>query len=126
MTYKERGIPVICTDAAHAELYDEIDWTNVKTLVSVVHEPLRNQYIIKRARDIEHDPKKLAVIVTAPTEEWGRKHYRAGATLVLIPDVMGRRMLSELVALDDPASIRNVGRVYYEELHKNFVFIREL
>ncbi|HIH24262.1 TPA: hypothetical protein HA251_04480 [Candidatus Woesearchaeota archaeon] len=126
VTYKERGIPVICTDAAHAELYDEIDWTNVKTLVSVVHEPLRNQYIIKRARDIEHDPKKLAVIVTAPTEEWGRKHYRAGATLVLIPDVMGRRMLSELVALDDPASIRNVGRVYYEELHKNFVFIREL
>jgi Kef-type K+ transport system membrane component KefB len=126
VSYRERGIPTICTDAMNMDLYEEIDWSKARVVVSVVHEPARNLFVIKKLREVQPDQKRLAVVVTAPTDDWGRKFYRAGATLVLIPDVMGRRMLSELLSSDDLTNIRNIGRVYYEELHKNFVFIREL
>ena len=56
----------------------------------------------------------------------GKKLYRAGATLVLMPEVMGRRVLTEILSTEDAATIRNIGRVYYEEMHKKFVFIREI
>lgn len=126
VSYKERGIPIICSDALNLELYESVDFSKTQVVVSVIHEANKNQFLIKKLRELQHDQKRIAIIVTAPTEEWGRKLYKQGATLVLIPDVMGRRMLSELLAMDDLTSIRNVGRVYYEELHKHFVFIREL
>jgi Kef-type K+ transport system membrane component KefB len=127
ISYKERGIPTICTDALNIEIYESIDFSKTETVVSVVHEMTSNLFILKTLHEIsKKNEKKISIIMSASTEEWGKKLYRAGATLVLMPDVMGRRMLSEILSADDPATIRNIGRVYYEELHKNFVFIREI
>jgi len=121
--YKDKGIPSICSDALNLDIYEHVDLTKMETVVSVVHEVNKNLFIIKKVR--EHN-KGASIIVSTSTEDAGKKLYRAGATLVLIPDVMGRRMLSEILAADDPTVIRNIGKAYFAELHKNFVFIREI
>lgn len=127
LSYKERGIPTICTDAISADLYKTIDFTRTEVVVSAIHSMAGQQFIIRAMREINrHTKPDISIIVSATTEEQARKLYRSGATLVLLPEIMGRRMLSEVLIADDPATLRNVGKVYYEELHKNFVFIREI
>jgi Kef-type K+ transport system membrane component KefB len=126
ITYKKRGVPTICADALSVDLYKDIDFTKAETVVSVVHELASNQFILKKVHEASKGGTRISTIMSASTEDVGKKLYRSGATLVLMPDVMGRRMLSEIVAAGDPATIRNIGKVYYEELHKNFVFIREI
>jgi hypothetical protein len=121
--YKERDIPTICSDALNLDLYEEIDFAKTEAVVSVVHELSSNLFLIKAVHERN---RKTAIILSAPTEDEGRKLYRAGATLVLMPDVMGRRMLTEILTANDPAVIRNIGKAYFHELHKNFVFIREI
>jgi Kef-type K+ transport system membrane component KefB len=127
LSYKERGIATICSDATNLDIYEGIDFSKTTTVVSVLHQHNSNLFLLKMIREINHTHKtRITTIMSASHEDWGKKLYRAGATLVLIPDVMGRRMLSEVLSSDDPATIRNVGRVYFEELHKNFVYIREI
>jgi len=127
LSYRERGIPTICSDAVNPDLYDEIDFRKVQSMVSVVHQHNSNALVIKKMHEInKQQGTRINIIVSASTEDWGKKLYRAGATLVLIPDVIGRRMLTEILSTDDPATVRNIGRVYHEELHKNFVYIREI
>jgi Kef-type K+ transport system membrane component KefB len=123
LNYKERGIPTICSDALNRDLYNSIDLSKTEVLVSAIHEMNSNLFIIKTVRELN---KNTALVMSAATEEWGKKLYRAGATLVLMSDVMSRKMLAEVLNMRDAATIRNLGRVYYEELHKNFVFIREI
>jgi hypothetical protein len=127
LSYKERGIPTICSDATNLDMYEGVDLSKTETIVSVVHQHNSNIFILKMVHELNKEHKtKINTVMTAATEEWGKRLYRAGATLVLIPDVMGRRMLSEVLSAGDPTTIRNVGRVYFEELHKNFVYIREI
>ena len=121
--YKEKNIPTICGDALNIDLYEEIDFSQTQAVISVVHEPNNSLFVIKKIREIS---KQINIIVIATTEDWGKRMYRAGATLVLIPDVMGRRMLAEILSTNNPTTIKNIGRVYYEELHKNFVFTKEI
>jgi Trk K+ transport system NAD-binding subunit len=127
LSYKERGIPTICSDALNLDLYEMTDFSQTQTVISAIHQHNANLFLIKKFHEINHELKlRISIIVTASTEDWGKKLYRAGATLVLVPDLMGRRMLTEVLTADDPAVIRNVGKVYDEELHKNFVYIREI
>ena len=126
ISYKERNIPTVCTDALNPELYETIDFSKTETVVSVVHESKSNLFLLKSMHELSKKGHKIAVVVSAATEDNAKRLYRAGATMVLMPDVMGRRLLSEILNTDDPAMIRNIGRVYYDELHKNFVFIREI
>jgi Kef-type K+ transport system membrane component KefB len=127
LSYKERGIPTICSDATNLDVYEGIDFRSVQMVVSVVHQHNSNLFLLKMIRELAKSHKiKISTIMTAATEDWGKKLYRAGATLVLIPDVMGRRMLSEVLASEDPVTIRNIGKVYFDELHKKFVYIREI
>jgi Trk K+ transport system NAD-binding subunit len=92
-------------------------------VVSVLHNSESNIFLIRKVRELN---KTAPIIVTASSEDAGKKLYRSGATLVLVPDAVSRRLLSEILEANDPITIRNFGRVYHEELHKNFVYIREI
>jgi Kef-type K+ transport system membrane component KefB len=125
--YKEKGIPTVCTDAIHSDFFESIDLTKTEIIVSAVHELSSNLHLLKITHEAgKKHKRKLDVIVSTSSEDNARKLYRAGATVVLIPEIMGRKLLSETVVADDPAVIRNIGKVYYEEMHKNFVFMREI
>lgn len=120
---KERGIPTLCTDAYNQDLYDEhVDFSAVETVVSVVDAINTNTYFIRKIREIN---KKAHIVVIARTEEHGKRLYKVGATLVMVPDVTSRRMLSELLSLDTKA-LHDTGKTYYQELQKHFVYKREL
>jgi FlaA1/EpsC-like NDP-sugar epimerase len=119
-SYQERGIHTICSDVFNTDLYDElIDFTSVKSVASVMGDFSANAFLIRKLRSVN---KKAALIVTARTEDQGRKLYKQGATLVLVPDVTGRRILAD--ALSGDAHIHDVGQAYEQELNKSFVYFR--
>jgi len=128
ISYRERGIPTICNDATDPDLFEAIDFSSVESVVSVVHQHTSNLVIIKKIQQISMEQKrKIQIIMSATTEEWGKKLYRSGATLVLMPDVISRKLLTEVLAAEDKgATIRAIGKLYFDELHKNFVYIREI
>jgi Trk K+ transport system NAD-binding subunit len=120
LVHKERGVQVLCTDAFNQDIYDElVDFSDVETAISVADDASANMYFVRKIRELKKDAN---IIVIAPTEDVGKKLYKAGATLVLQPDVIGRRLLSDLLL--QPEKVRAVGREYYAELGKSFVYQR--
>jgi hypothetical protein len=122
IVFKERGIHTICTDAYNQDLYDElVEFSGVETVLSVIDDVNTNIYFIRKVRELNVN---TSIIATAHTEEQGKRLYKLGATWVLVPDVTSRRMLNEL--LHDPKAVHEMGKVYYQELQKHFVYRREL
>jgi Kef-type K+ transport system membrane component KefB/voltage-gated potassium channel Kch len=119
---KEKGIHTLCTDIYNQDLYDEhVDFSQLETLICIADDLNANLYVIRKVRELS---KKASLIVVAHTEDEGKRLYKAGATLVMVPEITSRRILSELIM--KPTMLRDVGAAYYTELHKNFVFIREI
>jgi Kef-type K+ transport system membrane component KefB len=119
--YRERGIDIICSDAYNIDLYEEhIDFSEVKTVVSVIADTNTNLFILKKMR--QH--KGVVSIIAASTEDEGRQLYKAGASMALIPNVTGRQLLTELLN-GRPHEVHDLGKAYFKELDKHFVYWRE-
>ena len=121
--YENRGIPIICSDAIDIDLYETIDFSGVDVVISVIHDttdsihgPSSNTYLIKKIREVS---EKAVIVVTAQSEGQGERFYQAGATIVLTPNILGKRILKELMEERDPAKLRGMGLIYYEELHND-------
>jgi Kef-type K+ transport system membrane component KefB len=122
--FKERGVHTICTDAYNQDLYDElVDFSGVETVVSVIEDLATNIYFARKTRELN---KSVSIIAVAHTEDQGKKLYRAGVTLALVPDIARRRLLSELLDAPDAKAVHEAGKTYYAELQKHFVYRREL
>lgn len=126
--YKERGIPTICTDPTNNDLYDTLDLAKTMLVITTLHNrkemlvgPDANTFLIKKVKERNVN---VVVIATAETEEWGRRLYNAGATLVLVPSVMDRKVLSHLLDEESLNNARLMGKQYEQELHKHFAYLR--
>jgi Kef-type K+ transport system membrane component KefB/Trk K+ transport system NAD-binding subunit len=127
--YRERSIPVVCSDATNEDLFTRMDFSKAAVVISTLHNrtetlagPDTNTYLIKKVREASKD---AVIIVTAETEEWGRRLYTAGATLVLVPSVMGRKVLSHLLSGEHFDDAITLGKEYDHELRKPFVYLRK-
>jgi len=122
LSYHERGINTICSDVYNIDLYEEIiDFKELKTVVSVIDDANANLFLLKKIRQLNKD---ALTIIIASLEDQGKKLYRAGANLVLVPDLTGRRILSETLT-GGPQEVLTIGKLYFKELEKNFVYMRE-
>jgi hypothetical protein len=121
-SYHDRGIKTLCSDIYNVDLYEElIDFSALKTVVSTIGDTSANVFLIRK---MHHANKNALIIATAQIEDEGRRLYRAGASLVLVPDVTGKRLLAELLETGS-ANIHSIGKIYQEELGKHFVYLRE-
>lgn len=119
----ERGVTVLCVDAYNQDLFEELlDISKADMVVSAVSDLNLNLYFVKKVR--EHN-KKASIIVMANEAGAGRKLYSAGATVVLIPEAIGRRLLHEIM-ISNENEFDKLRALYSKELHKNFVYKREL
>ncbi|MDD9954051.1 MAG: cation:proton antiporter [Candidatus Woesearchaeota archaeon] len=130
ISYKEQGIPTICSDAIDIDLYESIDFSKAKFVVSVIHDtsdtvygPSSNAFLIRKIRNVN---KHAAIIVTSKTEDRGKKFYKAGATVVLTPAIMGKRILKELLRVHDVKKLQHLGALYFKEMHHDAPFMKEL
>lgn len=122
LQHKERGVPTVCSDATNIDLYESIDFSRVETVVSAIHEPQQyfrgqdtNMFIIKKLRSIN---PKASIIVSSGDAEHGKRLYNAGATIVLTPQLVGRRVLSQLLAEKNAPNLRRLGAQYFAELQR--------
>ena len=122
ISYQERGLHTICSDVFNLDLYEElIDFSAVHTVASTIDDLSANTFLIRK---VKHENKETLIIVTARMEEEGRKLYKYGASAVLVPDVTGRRTLAELLRAGKH-EIHTAGALYFKELDKHFVYLRE-
>jgi Kef-type K+ transport system membrane component KefB len=128
LPYKGRGIPIFCTDPLNDELYEHIDFSKTELVVSVVSNrsetlagPDPNVYLIKKLRLANPD---VVIIIAAETEDIGRRLQKAGATLVLVPSLIERKVLQNLLSHEGLDEVRALGKAYGEELQRRFMYLR--
>ncbi|MBR9700887.1 hypothetical protein GOV11_03415 [Candidatus Woesearchaeota archaeon] len=126
--YEKEGIPTICSDAIDTDLYESINFSSAEIVISVIHDtpdtlhgPSSNTYLIRQIRQVN---KHAVLIVTASAEDEAERFYKAGATIVLTPTIMGKRLLKELISERDLSKLRGLGLVFYQELHDDVPFER--
>jgi len=126
--YRARSIPVMCTDATNEELYEQIDFSHVTTVISAMRNrpdtvygaelygPHPNLFLLKvlRKRGV-----RASVVIIADDEEFARRLYQHGATLVLAQSVLKRKALSSMLDEDD-AGLRRIGNEFRRELGRSF------
>ena len=127
--FKERGVPVFCADPSSDELYEHVDCSKVELVVSVLAAdeilplgPDANEHLIKRVR--ERSPNALFVF-SATHDENARSLYEAGATLVLVPDVLERKALEKALGEQGLEHVRELGKLYERELKRKFHYLKE-
>ena len=118
---RERGIPTVCSDASNVDLYESVDFSKTQLVISAIHESEEfllgthsNLYLIRKVREVAPN---AAVIVRASSERFGLRLYEAGATVVLTPTLVNRRVLQALVTdAGGTSRLRAIGAAYRAEL----------
>jgi len=118
--YRKRGIPTMCSDAFNMDLYETVDFSKAEVIVSMlpvtddrIMGPNGNIFLLKNVRKVNHE---AVIIMSAPTEQWGRRLSLMGATIVLTPNILSRRVLSSLLTKRTKEELKASAQKYKLEL----------
>lgn len=112
----KKDIQCICSTITNPDLYNLVNVKDASMIVSAVHTVENNVAMVSQIRDIN---KNALVIVVARYDEEAEKLYEAGADLVIVPGNLTSRSLANLVSKPYEKKIRELGQIYYEELHQS-------
>jgi voltage-gated potassium channel Kch len=89
-----KKIPCIYGDFVNNEILDKIDVKNSKMIISTIPDIEDNLLLIKKTREIN---PKVPIIVVANRISEALELYKAGASYVIIPQVIGAQRAFETI-----------------------------
>lgn len=90
----DEGYRVVYADAADTDVYDQLNLSKAKMVVSTIEDIKDNLLMLA---EIKRRRLKVSVVVDAETPEDAKRLYAAGATYVIFPHFVGGLHLSDLV-----------------------------
>ncbi len=91
---KEEDKTAYYADVNDVELFEELDLSKTKMIISTIPKLDTNMLLINKARSIN---SKTIIIVTAYDASEAIRLYDAGATYVLIPHIVGSNYISNII-----------------------------
>ncbi len=91
---KDRGVTSHYADVSDSELFEELDLSKTKMIISMVPKLETNILIINKVKEANN---KAIIIVRASHVEDAMRLYDAGATYVLLPHVVGANHISTMI-----------------------------
>ncbi|MBI2133355.1 cation:proton antiporter [Candidatus Woesearchaeota archaeon] len=109
----DRGINCICSDMTNLEIYDQINSSQAKIIISVVHNTASNLTLIKKVKQEKH---KAILMVASNSEEEAIRLYDEGADFVIIPQILGGEKVINYIEHLKPSEIKSWGQHYLDEI----------
>lgn len=91
---KDEGLNVIYADAADVEIYDRLNLSKAKMVISTLRDVKDSLVMLA---EFKRRRLKVSVVVDAESVEDARRLYQAGATYVIFPHFVGGLYLGDLV-----------------------------
>jgi len=106
-------------DIMNEEILDNIDFSNVKFLISTSHEEEANLFLIKRVKKIKPRAK---IFVTASHLPEAFRLYKAGADYVILPQILSGERIATLLRriVKKEKNLREIRNKHIKYLEKMF------
>lgn len=104
---KKKRIKVICTDMSNHELYDVLEFSKARMVISTVNNYEANQLLIKETRRLNKD---CTVLVSSRSTLDAIELYTIGANYVVVPESLGGEKLTNYLTHLSDDGIKEWGK----------------